>query len=301
MKILKSILLLAVVSMSSSTFAQKTDRKLEKLIRQEIEGFQGDIGIYVKHLKSNKEVAVNADTLFPTASIVKVPILVGVFDKIAKGELKLSQSYKYDAKRVYGGSGLMQFYKDSAQTDLSTMISLMLTYSDNVTSIWLQELAGGGLAINPIMDQLGLKQTKVNSRTAGREDIWKVYGWGQTTPREMSQLFELISKGQVISPQYSDKMFRYLKNQFYNERSLSQIPAHINTIAKTGSLNAARGETILVNAPSGDYVFCILTNNNKDQSWGNSNEAEELTKKLSNLIWNHFEPKHPFTSYPRID
>lgn len=297
----KSFLLIAFCCLYTIGQAQKEDKKLKALIETAISGFQGDIGIYIQHLKKNKYVAVNADTIFPTASIVKVPILVGVFQKIAQNELKLSQEYIYDAKRAYGGSGLMQFYKDSAKTDLSTMISLMLTYSDNVTSIWLQELAGGGATINALMDKLNLPNTKVNSRTPGREAIWKVYGWGQTTPREMSKLFTLIRQGKVISPQYSDKMYRYLKNQYYNEHSLSQFPPTVNTISKTGSVNAARGEVVLVNAPSGDFVFCILTKNNKDQSWTYDNEAETLTRKLAHIIWNHFEPKHAFTSYPRIE
>ncbi|MBE8720527.1 serine hydrolase [Sphingobacterium sp. Ka21] len=294
------VLLLTMSLSVHILFAQKVDKKLEDKLKNEIQHFEGDVGIYVQHLRLNKFVAIQADTVFPTASIVKVPILVGVFQKIADGQLQLNQSFRYDEKRVYGGSGLMQFYKDSTQTDLSTMISLMLSYSDNVSSLWLQELAGGGTTINPLLERLGLQHTKINSRTPGREDIWKKYGWGQTTPREMATLFSLIRNGQLIDKRYSDKMYRYLKNQFYNGRSLSQIPSHINTISKTGSVNDARGEVVLVNAPSGDYVFCILTKNNKDQSWNDQNEAEVLTRKISNIIWNHFEPKQPFVPFEPI-
>ncbi|MBO9618638.1 MAG: serine hydrolase [Niabella sp.] len=298
---LKYILLASVVLIHTFSYAQKEDKQLKALLENAVSGFHGTIGVYVHHLEKNRSVAINADTIFPTASIVKVPILAGVFQKIAKGELKLSQEFVYSAKRAYGGSGLMQFYKDSARTDLSTMISLMLTYSDNVAAIWLQELAGGGVTVNPLMDQLGLPNTKVNSRTAGREDIWKKYGWGQTTPKEMAQLFTLIRQGKVIDARYSDKMYRYLKNQFYNGRSLSQLPATVSTICKTGSIDDARGEVVLVNAPGGDFVFCILTKNNKDHSWTDDNEAEVLTRKLANIIWNHFEPKHHFTAFERID
>ena len=230
-----------------------------------------------------------------------MPILVGVFQKIHDGELKLSQPFIYNAKRAYGGSGLMQFYKDSAATDLSTMISLMLTYSDNVAAIWLQELSGGGIVINKLMDSLGLVNTKVNSRTEGRQDIWKKYGWGQTTPQELAELFTLIRQGKVIDERYSDKMYRYLKNQFYNGRSLSQLPPTVNTISKTGSIDEARGEVVLLNAPSGDIVFCILTKNNKDKSWTDANEAETLTRKIASLIWNYYEPKHSFKSYTPIN
>lgn len=191
----------------------------------------------------------------------------------------------------------MQFYKDSAETELSIMISLMLTYSDNVTSIWNQELAGGGVEINRIMDQLGLVNTKVNSRTTGREQLWRKYGWGQTTPKEIASLMHLIRSGKVFNPQLSDKMYRYLKNQFYNERSLSQIPAEIATASKTGSVDDARGEVVYVHAPSGDYVFSVLTKNNKDQSWTDENEAEKNYAKNSQ---HHLELLRAKTSLYRI-
>lgn len=289
------ILLSTICLVPYTLFAQKIDIKLERKLRVLTQNFQGDIGIYVKNLKTQKSVLIQADSIFPTASIVKVPILVGVFDKIEKGELNLDQKFTYRSSQQYGGSGLMQFFKDSTETDLSTLVGLMISYSDNVTSIWNQQLAGGGLVINELMDKLGLVNTKVNSRTVGRDDIWKKYGWGQTTPREMATLVEMIYQGKVISLKSSDQMYRYLGNIFYNERSLSQIPPYVKTASKTGSVDEARGEVVLVNAPSGDYVFCVLTNNIKDQSWTKHNEAEELTRKISHLLWNYFEPKRPYT------
>lgn len=289
------ILLSTICLVPYTLFAQKIDIKLERKLRVLTQNFQGDIGIYVKNLKTQKSVLIQADSIFPTASIVKVPILVGVFDKIEKGELNLDQKFTYRSSQQYGGSGLMQFFKDSTETDLSTLVGLMISYSDNVTSIWNQQLAGGGLVINELMDKLGLVNTKVNSRTVGRDDILKKYGWGQTTPREMATLVEMIYQGKVISSKSSDQMYRYLGNIFYNERSLSQIPPYVKTASKTGSVDEARGEVVLVNAPSGDYVFCVLTNNIKDQSWTKHNEAEELTRKISHLLWNYFEPKRPYT------
>ncbi|MEN5085463.1 serine hydrolase [Sphingobacterium faecium] len=289
------ILLSTICLVPYTLFAQKIDIKLERKLRVLTQNFQGDIGIYVKNLKTQKSVLIQADSIFPTASIVKVPILVGVFDKIEKGELNLDQKFTYRSSQQYGGSGLMQFFKDSTETDLSTLVGLMISYSDNVTSIWNQQLAGGGLVINELMDKLGLVNTKVNSRTVGRDDIWKKYGWGQTTPREMATLVEMIYQGKVISSKSSDQMYRYLGNIFYNQRSLSQIPPYVKTASKTGSVDEARGEVVLVNAPSGDYVFCVLTNNIKDQSWTKHNEAEELTRKISHLLWNYFEPKRPYT------
>lgn len=299
MKNLTAIIIM-IISLNGSAIAQKQDKKLQQLLEKEVEGFRGDVGIYVVNLKKNTFASIAGDTIYPTASIIKVPLLAGVFQKISLGERKLADKFNYSTKQLYGGSGLMQYYKDSAETDLSTMVSLMLTYSDNVASIWSQKLGGGGTSINTLMDEIGLPNTKVNSSTEGREALWRKYGWGQTTPREIVKLMVMIREGRLFSPQLSDKMYRYLKNQFYNERALSQIPAHIATASKTGSVDDARGEVVVVHAPSGDYAFSILTKNNMDQSWTASNEAEELTRKISSLLWNYFEPKQKFDAFNHI-
>lgn len=281
--------------------AQKRDQKLENILKDAVKDFRGDIGIHVQHFKKNKTASIQADSIFPTASLVKLPLLVGVFQKIDQGQLMLKTNYVYRTERTYSGSGLMQFFKDSVDVDLSTMISLMLSYSDNVASIWCQELAGGGLAINPLMEKLGLMNTKVNSRTVGREAAWQQYGWGETTPRDMVNLISLIRQGKVFDERLSEKMYRYLKNQYYNGRSLAQFPADIATASKTGSIDKARGEVVFVHAPSGDFAFSVLTKNNEDTQWTSANEAEVLTRKIAALLWNYFEPKNQYEAFDPVE
>ena len=269
------------------SFAQK--HTLQQVLEKETAGFRGDIGIYVLHLKTGEEASINADTIFPTASIVKVPILVGLMDKIEKGELEYHQKLVYRDSIKYGGSGLMQFFKDSTETELSVLMSLMISHSDNTTSLWCQALAGGGERINQIMESIGLEHTRVNSRTPGREEDWKKYGWGQTTPREMANLLVQIRNGKVISPAASDRMYRLMTKIYYDEYALSAIPPQIQTASKQGMVNASRSELVMVNAPKGDYVFYIATKNNEDQRWEDDNEAQLLQIRISKVLWEWFE------------
>ncbi len=287
------VLMITIYSLFYTANAQepKVDRKLETALKAMTEDYHGTIGIYVYHLKTNREAALNANTIFPTASVVKVPILIGLFDKIEKGDLKYNQPLVYTRDLDYGGSGLMTNYRDSAKTDLSIAAALMISYSDNATSLWSQKMAGGGVAINHLMAEYGLEHTRVNSRTPGREKDWELYGWGQTTPREMATLLVKIRSGEVISKEASDRMYRMMTNQFYDDNALSQIPPYIQTASKTGAVNQSRSELVMVNAPHGDYVFYIGTKDNEDTSWTSSNEAWELTRRISSFLWNYFEPK----------
>jgi len=285
---------------ATHTYAQlkphKQDKKLQQALESLLNGFKGTAGVYVYNLKTQKEASVNADTIFPTASIVKVPILVGVFNKIEKGELGYHQPFLYRDSLSSGGSGLMQFFKDSTKTDLSTMLALMISYSDNTTALWNQSLAGGGEQINKLMDQYGLQDTRVNSRTPGREQDRKRFGWGQTTPREMAELLVKIREKQVVSPAASERMYRLLSNIYYDEYALSEIPPYVQYAAKQGMVNDSRSELLMVNAPHGDYVCYIGTKNLEDRRWKSDNAAWELARKVSAFLWQYFEPKsdwHP--------
>ncbi|MEI2739322.1 MAG: serine hydrolase [Chitinophagaceae bacterium] len=272
--------------------AQKTDKRLRAKLQEAASGFNGDIGIYVKNLRTGKIVAVNADTVFPTASIVKVPILLGIMDKIQKGELQYDSSLTYKDSLLYEGSDILGSFKSGEKILLKKVIMLMLTTSDNTASLWLQSLAGKGTRINEILDSLGLKSTRVNSRTPGRENNRTQYGWGQTTPAEMGTIFEKIYRNEIFSAAACERMMRCLGRNYWDENeAVSQIPPTIEVFSKNGCVNASRSEVLLVNAPHNPYVFCIFTKNNKDISWTHENEAWTMARKISKILWEHFEPK----------
>ena len=286
---MKQLLLLFVcITAIVNSHAQKPDKKLKHQVEELIKGFNGDIGVYVKNLENNKVVKINADSIFPTASMVKVPILTGIMDKINKGELDYHQELVYRDSLLYAGVDILGSFKDSEKIELSKVMMLMLTMSDNTASLWLQKLAGTGERINKILDSLGFESTRVNSRTPGRRGNWEQYGWGQTTPKEMASLMEMIVKGEIINPETSAKMLRLLGRNYWDEYAISQIPSDVFVASKGGAVDQSRNEVLFVNGRGARYIFCICTKNNKDASWNNSNEAWQLTQKLSKLLWDHF-------------
>jgi beta-lactamase class A len=273
----------------SIAFGQ-TDKKLTSLLQDAIKGFNGDVGIYVHNLKTGKTAEINADTLFPTASMIKVSIQCGVMDKIEKGELQYNQKLVYRDSLLYPGEDILGSFKDKDTIELSKVVLLMITMSDNTASTWLQKIVTGEY-INNWLEKNGFKVMRVNSRVKGREGIRAKYGWGVTTPREMCRLFTMIRNGEAVSPAASERMYRDMVRIYWDDRSRSQIPPYVQAISKDGSLDESRSETVLVNAPHGDYVFSVITNNNKDQRWVPDNEACRLIQKISALLWHYYEPQ----------
>lgn len=293
MRLLFAFFLLVV---SCTVTAQKKFRNLERDLREIVTTFHGQMGIYVQDLKNGKTIAINADTIYPTASMVKIPILIGIMHKIHNKELSFHQSMTYTDSLYYNeGDDMLASFKSGETIELARIISLMLSYSDNAASLWLQGLAGGGIVINQLMEQLGMKHTRVNSRTEGRRGDWQVYGWGQTTPREMANLMKMIKDDQIIDRQISERMLRMLSRQYWDEVALSQIPPDVFVASKNGAVDASRGEVLYVNGPH-PYLFSVCTKNNKDESWTQNNEAWVATRKISAMLWKYFNPKSSWTA-----
>lgn len=287
---MKKISLFILLLSSLCTNAQKTDTRLQNEITNLIKDFKGDVGVYVYDLSKNKIATINADTIFPTASMVKIPIFIGLMHKIHSGEFTYHQDMLFtDSVRYSEGQEILSSFKDSQIITLNDLVMLMMSMSDNGASLWLQGLAGSGLEINQHMDSLGMKSTRVNSRTPGRKENYNQYGWGQTTPKEMATLMKMIVENKIINAQISDRMLRMMSRQFWDEDAISEIPPYIFVAAKSGAVDQSRDEVLYVNGPH-PYIFCICTKNNIDTSWEHNNEAWVLTRKLSALLWKYFNP-----------
>lgn len=281
------LLLISSCASSRQPVLKRTEGDLQRNLEALVSGFRGDVGVYVQHLGTGQTASIQADTLFPTASMVKIPILCGVFDKIEKGELKYTQELLYRDSLKYD-DGVTGSFRDSTKIPLAEVVMLMITLSDNTASLWLQQLAGTGTTINEWLDRNGFHQTRVNSRTPGREEQRRVYQWAQTTPREMATLMATISRGHAVSAAASEEMFRVLSKPYWDGEAVSQIPPTVHVASKSGAVNASKSEVVLVNAPGGDYVFCVITKNQQDQRWEHDNEGYVLIRNISRVLWDYF-------------
>jgi beta-lactamase class A len=84
-------------------------------------------------------------------------------------------------------------------------------------------------------------------------------------------------------------MYRTLTNIYYDDEALSALPPTVQAASKQGAVSASRSEVLLVNAPSGDYVLCVITKDQEDRSWREDNEGYVLLRDISRIVFRHFE------------
>jgi beta-lactamase class A len=261
---------------------------LEQAIRALAADFDGQAGVYARHLETGVEVAVAADELYPTASMVKVPLLVGLWEAVTAGRLDMEARLPYHDSLFYESDGdLINKLRPGEQVSLWQLAVQMIVLSDNTASLWIQALVGGA-NVNEWLATHDFEHTRVNSRVDGRRGDWERYGWGQSTPREMARLLVMIRHGEAGSEAASDAMFRLLSRSHWPKGATSVLPAGVNVAAKPGAVSASRSEVLLVNAPAGDYVLCIMTREQADRRWTDDNEGDELIRSVSALVYDAF-------------
>jgi beta-lactamase class A len=56
---------------------------LERRVRDEVSRFAGTMGVVARNLDTGERIAVNENVRFPTASLIKVAVMVETFHRIA--------------------------------------------------------------------------------------------------------------------------------------------------------------------------------------------------------------------------
>ena len=146
MKIILTCLL--AVCLTPAVHSQKKHKQLQMKLEELVREFDGDAGIYVRHLESGEVFAVSADTVFPTASMIKISIAIGLLNQIEQGRLAYHDSLIYRDSLLYEGEDILGSFKDGEKIWLPKVLMLMLAVSDNTASLWSQQLAGTGTAFN---------------------------------------------------------------------------------------------------------------------------------------------------------
>lgn len=300
-RIVRLILISLLVAAPVHAQQERRDPVLAARLDSLTHGFGGTVGIYVRHLRTGATVAINADSVFPTASLVKVPILMTLFDQVERGVLDLEARVPYPDTlnyRYVEATDVVGYMAAGDTLPLRELAFLMLTVSDNVASLWIQATVGGGAAVNEWMAAHGFEHTRVNSRTPGREEARSVYGWGQTTPREMARALVMIREGRAVSPRADARMYRLLTKSYWDDFGLSQLPPTVQAASKQGFVDRSRSEVLLVNAPAGDYVLAVITKNQTDESYEPDNEGHRLIRAVSRAVYEHFNPDDPWRPLP---
>ena len=270
--------------------------------------FPGTIGIAATNLATGETIAVNGDVRFPTASLIKVAVLVEVYNQIAEGKLRRDiEVTLHDADKAGDETVPLNMLHDGVKLTVSDLANLMIAYSDNTATNLLVGLVGAA-AVDRRMASYGLSNTKIFRPTFrdGHADVFpeleKEFGLGMTTPREAARLMQLIAQGKVVSRAICDEMLAILRKQQDRAmipRSLPFDREKIVVANKTGwdeeknpdargLRGDVRSDAAYVESPKARYVIAICARRVRDKSPTVDNVALTTGARLSRMVYDYF-------------
>ena len=257
---------------------------------------QGKVAIAVKHLTTGETYFLNADEPMPTASLIKFPVMIEVYQQVADGQIKFTDTVTLRSEDKVPGSGVLtNNFSDGVTFPLRDAMRLMISVSDNTaTNLVLDKIGIGATAKR--MEEWGYKNTKVHSKSFKREtsvfpERSKQFGLGSTSAREMVSLFEKLHQGKLVSEKASKEMIDILKMCDDKEKFPRFLPEDVVVAHKSGSVSDARTDAGLLYFKQGPVALCVMTAENKDQRWVADNAGNLLCAKVAKEVYDYFHRK----------
>ncbi|KAF0126056.1 MAG: beta-lactamase [Elusimicrobia bacterium] len=254
--------------------------------------YPGRVGIYLKDLRTGRSWAYQPDRLFPSASLIKVPIMTAVFDKIARGELALEARIRLTGKDRRGGSGSLKWAREGTSLSVMELLYKMITESDNTATQMIIDHVGYSY-LEYSFRKIGLVYTNITpegmSLTSGR-----VARENYTTPREMALLVDRIYAGAMIDKGSSQLMLDLMKHNKGRTRLRKGLPMGWEIGHKTGLLRRSCHDVGVVFSPRGDYIIAVLTSEVPSYA-----SAKRFIAGMARLTYGYYNIDVPYTAAGR--
>jgi len=242
---------------------------LKQELAYEVKRFKGQAGIMIKDLRFDWEISYDKDRLFPSASLVKLPIMAACFLASEEGRIDLGRRVVLKSSDKFPGSGTLKGMRPGAAFTVEELIGFMIYDSDNTATNMLTNMLGKDY-LNRVFDSLGLRNTNLSRRVADfRSRNRGIENY--TTVGDMAWLLEQIYLGRLINREVSKKCLEVLKLQHYNDRIPKYLPADVTVAHKTGLERGVCHDAGIIFGRNGDILICVLTRHKNSNAAASKN------------------------------
>lgn len=260
-------------------------RKIEERLHLLADEFPAVAGLALRDLESGREVLINPDEVFPTASVIKVGVLVELIRAAAEGRCRLDERIVVTPADRVGGSGVLTHADDPVSLTLKDLANLMIVVSDNVATNICIERAGMS-KVNALFKELGLEHTTLARKMmddaavrAGEENV--------ATPRELMKLMSSLHEcehhtGRPVSCEDAGEVLRILRKP-KDEPIRRLLPPDLAVAGKPGRVDGAAADAAVIYLDDRPYVLTVMT------KYVTGNEGEEFIARASKVIYDYLE------------
>jgi len=302
-----------VITLATSAFGQQKPeatprdsggdllwKKLEASTDEIANRLDGVMGVAILDLTDGRILLRNADRVFPTASSIKIAILLELYRQDqearagAKGKAKLDDIYTFDPKDLVEDSQIMAgLTAGVTRVTNRDLAQFMVAVSDNAaTNVLIDHV--GMQNVNATLRSLGLTKTMLRRKmmdiVAARRGDENV-----STPQEMVRLLEAIYKGKKLNQELAGDCIKQLKTLKKDSYLSYELPADVELADKPGSLDGVRTDSGIVFAKNRPFAISVMTAYDRDEK-----AAERAISEVALEAYHYLEMRGKTSEYGRI-
>jgi len=234
-------------------------------------------GVYIKPVWLNKDINVNGNSIFPAASLIKIPIAVVLLQEIDKGSLSWDKELTLKRNHYASGAGYLRTKRAGTKVKLKEVFRLMLTISDNTASNMIIDLLGGIGITNQKIKKLGLKNTALVSY------LGDFKGANKTSPYDLVIILEKSLEGNLLKSN-SRRLLKSILLKVTNKSLIKKGLGRYTKFAhKTGTIGICIGDAGIIYLPWGKKIALSIIVRRPF----NSLQGQKVIKEISNLVYEH--------------
>ncbi|MGH7605217.1 MAG: serine hydrolase [Gemmatimonadaceae bacterium] len=243
----------------------------EQIAKIEKESGAKAIAVALHDFETGSELHYKSDRWFHAASTIKVPILLGVFAAINRGDL-LPHSRVHVRNRFLSAVENVPFRVESGRDANSAVHNAigkmmrvdelayhMITTSSNLASNLLLGVTGAE-SVNKTLAELHVDEGIELRRGVEDELAFDKGINNMVTADGLLHILVLLSQGKAFSPALSRRMMDILHGQEFNQGIPARLPKGARVAHKTGEISTVAHDAGVVYLPKRKpYVLVILT------------------------------------------
>lgn len=257
--------------------------------------YSGDWTYSLVDLGTRERIGHDPDAVMPTASLIKVPVLVALYQAVHDGRVSLTDRVQYHEDQRCLGSGVLIHMTPGVEMSVRDAASLMIVISDNIATNMCIDLVGLE-RVNGTMRSLGLTETTLFQRLGDPKAGLDARKMSVSTAGEMTRLLELIARGEAVTPEASEDMLRIMRRQDYRHEltrllpwnELNRLPNHRqNWVAEKGGsfINGIRTSGAVFHGERGSFAMSAFCEGGTGMGSGREAEGNRLNGDLGWAAW----------------
>lgn len=196
---------------------------LEAELRRIGASYSGTWTCALTDLTSGYHIGIDEDAVMPAASLIKVPILIGLYQAVHEGRVALDDRITFRDEHRFPGSGVLQRMSSGVEMSVRDAATLMIIISDNVATNMVADLVGHDY-INEQQRRMGLERTALFQRWDEHLVGLDARQTWVSTAREMTRNLELTARHEAVSEEASEDMLRIMRRQDYRHELSRELP-----------------------------------------------------------------------------